>query len=319
MNNVKKLLMAAGLIAAAGVGESVYFYNRTMKRNNAKTDRTMKMSGTDWSKYYDLMKERKEFTMAKPHRDVYIKAFDGLTLHATYFPTLESAKGDSNRLVICFHGYTGEGLSNHMAIAKYYLNRGYALLLPDARAHGTSEGKYIGFGCLDRKDAMEWIKWSVDECGNDVEIMLYGTSMGGATVLMASGLELPSNVKGIVSDCGFTSPKEVFTHVLNHMYHLPAFPVIDTANVINKRLAGYGMDECNARREVKKAKVPILFIHGSADTFVPCSMCGELYEACASPKKKLIIEDAAHAESYYKDMEAYEAALTEFTDEIFGE
>ncbi|MCH5255998.1 MAG: alpha/beta hydrolase [Lachnospiraceae bacterium] len=309
----KRLAAAAGIVAAAGIGETVYFYNRTMKRGHADTERTTKMSGTDWEQYFPLMEERKEYALAQEHRDVYITSYDGLKLHATYFPAI---KKDSNKLVICFHGYTGEGLSNHMAIADYFLKRGYAMLLPDARAHGESEGEYIGFGCLDRKDALEWIDWAVEECGEDVKIMLYGTSMGGATVLMASGLELPDNVKGIVSDCGFTSPKEVFTHVLNDMYHLPAFPAIPGADLINKRLAGYGMDECNAKIEVQKAKVPILFIHGSADTFVPCSMCQELYDNCASPKRILIVEGAAHAESYYKDMEAYEKALTEFAEEI---
>ena len=123
--------------------------------------------------------------------------------------------------------------------------------------------------------------------------------------------------RSIVSDCAFTSPKEVFTHVLNDMYHLPAFPAIQGADILNKRLAGYGMDECNAKNEVRKAKVPILFIHGSNDTFVPCKMCHEIYDNCQSSKKKLIIEGAAHAESYYKEMALYEDALTEFSKEIF--
>lgn len=314
MGALRHIAAAAGLLAAAGIGETVYFYNRTMKRGNADTKRTMKMAGTDWEKYFPLMEERKEFVMAQPHQDVYITAFDGLKLHATYFPPQES---DSKKAVICFHGYTGEGLSNHIAIAEYFLKHGYAILLPDARAHGESEGEYIGFGCLDRQDALGWVKWLIAERGKDIMIMLHGTSMGGATVLMTSGLNLPANVRGIVSDCGFTSPKEVFTHVLNHMYHLPAFPAIQGADFLNKRLAGYGMDECNAKYEVRKAKVPILFIHGSADTFVPCSMCHEIYENCPSPKRKLIVEGAAHAESYYKDMDAYEKALDEFAVEIF--
>lgn len=320
MGALKNIAAATGLLAAAGVGETVYFYNRTMKRGNARTDRTMKMSGTDWEKYFPLMEERKKFVLAQPHSDVYITSFDGLKLHATYFPALndtEEPHSGIKKTVICFHGYTGEGLSNHTAISEYFLKNGYAILLPDARAHGESEGTYIGFGCLDRQDAARWIDWVIQECGEDVEIMLHGTSMGGATVLMTSGLELPENVKGIVSDCGFTSPKEVFTHVLNSMYHLPAFPAIHGADLINKKLAGYGMDECNAKREVQKAKVPILFIHGSADTFVPCSMCHEIYDCCRAPKKKLIIEGAAHAESYYVDMETYEKALTEFAEEIF--
>ncbi len=330
MGALKNIVAAAGILAAAGVGETVYFYNRTMKRGNAKTERTTKMSGTDWQKYFPLMEERKGFVMAQPHSDEYVTSFDGLRLHATYFPALvkeETAEEESaqdarktskiKKAVICFHGYTGEGLSNHMAIADYFLKHGYAMLLPDARAHGESEGEYIGFGCLDRKDALVWIDWLIQECGEDVEIMLFGTSMGGATVLMTSGLELPVNVRGIVSDCGFTSPKEVFTHVLNKMYHLPAFPAIQGADLINKKLAGYGMDECNAKYEVQKAQVPILFIHGSADTFVPCSMCDELYENCHSKKRRLIVEGAAHAESYYKDMETYEKALDEFAEEIF--
>ena len=156
----------------------------------------------------------------------------------------------------------------------------------------------------------------IQELGEDVEIVLHGTSMGGATVLMASGLKLPVQVKGIVSDCAFTSPKEVFTHVLHNMYHLPAFPAIPGADILNKRLAGYGMDECNAKREVAKAKVPILFIHGTKDTFVPYRMCNEIYECCASPKKMFIVEGASHAESYYKDTEGYEKALDEFFEEI---
>ncbi len=316
MGALRNITAALGLLSAAGIGETVYFYNRTMKRGNAKTERTTKMSGTDWEKYFPLMEERKEFVMAQPHRDVYITSFDGLKLHGTYFPSLNPKEAEGGKIVICFHGYTGEGLSNHVAIADYFLKRGYAMLMPDARAHGESEGQYIGFGCLDRQDALGWIGWAVQECGEDVRIMLHGTSMGGATVLMASGLELPPNVKGIVSDCGFTSPKEVFTHVLHKMYHLPAFPAIQGADLLNRKLAGYGMDECNARREVRRAKVPILFIHGSADTFVPCSMCYEIYDNCRSPKRMLIVEGASHAESYYKDMAAYEKALTEFAETI---
>ncbi|MDO5141373.1 MAG: alpha/beta hydrolase, partial [Eubacteriales bacterium] len=199
-----------------------------------------------------------------------------------------------------------------IGLSGYYLKKGYGMLLVDARAHGKSEGTYIGFGCKDRFDAMEWIKWVVEKCGSEVQILLHGTSMGGATVLMASGLELPEQVKGIISDCAFTSPKYVFTHVLHSMYHLPAFPLIQISDAVNKRQAGYGLDDCNAAREVKKAKIPILLIHGDSDFFVPCHMCDEIYENCASDKMKLIIKGASHAESYYKDTAAYEKALNEF-------
>ena len=322
MGILKNTMTCLGVLAAAGVGETAYFYRRTMKRNNAKVERTMKMAGTDWNQYAPLLQERKAFMLAQDHREISQMSFDNLKLHATFFPALEEyvdkteMAAGKKKAVICFHGYTSKGMSDYIGLSDYYLKRGYAMLLPDARAHGESEGEYIGFGCLDRKDARVWIHWLIQEVGEDVEIVLHGTSMGGATVLMTSGLELPAQVKGIVSDCGFTSPKEVFTHVLNSMYHLPAFPVIQGADIMNKKLAGYGMDECNAKREVAHAKVPILFIHGSNDTFVPTHMCNEIYDCCASPKKKLIVEGAAHAESYYKDTEKYEQALNEFFDEI---
>ena len=175
-----------------------------------------------------------------------------------------------------------------------------------------SEGDYIGFGCLDRMDALRWMEWLFEECGEEIRVLLHGTSMGAATVLMASGLKLPSQVKGIVSDCAFTSPKEVFTHVLHSMYHLPAFPVIWIADRMNRKFAGYGMDECNAAREVKQSQTPTLFIHGDADTFVPAAMCDEMYQNCGAKKWKLVVPGAAHAESYYKDTKKYEQALDDF-------
>ncbi len=370
---MKKWIEGAALLAAIAAGTTAgttaYFYNRTMKRNNAKVESTMKMAGTDWNQHMPFIEERKEFMLAQPHEDVYIESDDGLKLHGTWFPgygmnlpaepgisesggekyrdsvaaekTGEAKYQDSTavertdeaklqkgnleetvlqtgkKVVICFHGYTSKGMSDYIGLSGYYLKHGYAMLLVDERAHGESEGKYIGFGCLDRFDALKWIRWVIDTAGEDAQILLHGTSMGASTVLMTSGLHLPVQVKGIVSDCAFTSPKHVFTHVLHSMYHLPAFPMIPISDAVNQRRAGYGLDQCNAAREVKKAKVPILFIHGDADTFVPCSMCDEIYENCASPKTKLIIKGAAHAESYYKDPAAYEKALDEFTEGLF--
>lgn len=300
-----------GVLAAAGIGETAYFYRTAMKRNKAKVERTVKMAGTDWSQYSGMLKARKEYMMAQPHEDIYIESRDDLKLHGTFFPVEEKKK-----VVICFHGYTSQGMSDYIALSDYYFRHGYSMLLPDARAHGLSEGEYVGFGCLDRWDALDWIDLVIEQCGKDVEIVLHGTSMGGSTVLMAGGLLLPSQVKGLISDCAFTSPKEVFTHVMNEMYHLPAFPVIPLSNVINKKLAGYGMDECNAAREIQKVKIPVLLIHGDADNFVPVEMCNEIYENCNAPKEKLIVHGASHAESYYKDTKAYEEALDRFLEGV---
>lgn len=316
-------LAVVGIFLLASVIGIVYFYRRTMIRQNAKMERTVKMAGTDWSQYKEMLTTRKRFMLKQKREDVYIQSFDNLKLHGVYFPAIDKGANSSDekssgakKLVICLHGYTSQSMQDFTGLTDYYFRNGFAMLQPDARAHGTSEGKYIGFGCLDRKDLIRWIDWVIDYCGADTEIYLHGISMGGATVLMASGMELPTQVKGIVSDCAFTSPKEVFTHVLKTMYHLPAFPLIPAANIVNKIFAGYGTDECNARREVAKAKLPILFIHGGKDTFVPARMCQELYQSCASAKKILLIEEAAHGESYYKDTAEYEAALDDFYSSV---
>ncbi len=306
MGMLKKAAVLAGLAAAAeGLG-TAYFYRRTMIRTNAKPERSAKMSGIDWSQYYPRMHENRDWLLQQPHEEVGILSHDGLKLHGTYFP------GPGNKVVICFHGYTSNGMSEYPSLARCFMSRGFGALIIDQRSHGQSEGKYIGFGCMDRLDALEWIRWTVDKVGQDAQIILHGGSMGGATVCMVSGLDLPPQVKGIISDSAFTSPKYVFTHVLHSMYHLPATPMIPLADKVNKRLAGYGLDDCNAAREVRKAKVPMLFIHGSKDTFVPPYMCDELYENCAAPKTKLIVEGAGHVESYYKNTQEYEEALDKF-------
>lgn len=309
MKGWKMLLGAGAAAAAAEYGITAYFFRRTMIRQNATTDRTIKMAGTNWDTYMPMIKEMKSFMLKQTREDVYIRSTDGLKLHGTYFP------GDGGKkIVICFHGYTSKGMSDNIGLTNYYIPRGYQMLLVDERAHGDSEGEYIGFGCLDRIDAMQWIKYVQKRIGEDCEILLHGTSMGGATVLMASGLKLPPSVKGIISDCAFTSAWDVFTHVLKSMYHMPAFPLMNLANQMTRERAGFGLAQCDASEEVKKAKVPILFIHGDADTFVPCWMCHKIYDNCVTPKDKLIIHGAGHAECFYKDAELYQKKLTEFIE-----
>ncbi len=304
---LKGAALLLGAAAAAEAGGTAYFYRRTMKRYNAKVERTIKMSGVDWESHFPFMHERSDWMMAQPHEDVWIRSKDGLKLHGTYFPGNGGTKA-----VICFHGYTSKGLNDYGSLSYYYLDHGFRMLLIDERAHGDSEGTYIGFGTMDRLDGLEWVRWMIEKTGDDAQILLHGNSMGGATVCMMGGMDLPRQVKGIVSDCAFTSARDVFTHVLHSMYHLPAFPMIQIADRVNRKKAGYGLDDCNAAREVRKAKVPFLFIHGDEDIFVPCRMCEEIYKNCASPKTKLIVKGAGHGESYYKDTKAYEEALDVF-------
>ncbi len=307
--------IAAAIIALGVCGSYLtaeYFFQQTVVRENVSRDRTQKMSETDWSLYIPTIRAAKERLRECSKEEVSVTSFDGLLLKGTWIPCENSKK-----TAICFHGYTSEGMNDYSTIAEIYRNNQFNLLIVDARAHGKSEGSYIGFGCLDHQDAKAWIDYTIERMGEECEIMLHGTSMGGATVLMASGLELPKQVKGIISDCAFTSAWEVFSSVLKRNYHLPEFPVLTIANKITQQRAGYRLDEYNGCEAVKKTKIPIAFIHGEADQFVPCSMVYELYEACASEKKLVVVPGAGHVESPYKEPELYEEVIQEWVEKYF--
>lgn len=287
-----------------------YFYKITLLRKPTATLDDNINANTDWSKHLEFIVERKKWLEDKPKEEVFITSFDGLKLHATVIEADENNK----KCVICFHGFTSKGMSDYGAIAKFYLEQGFNMIIPDARNHGESEGKYTGFGVLDRFDAQKWVEYAVNRYGSDVKIFLHGVSMGAATVLMASGLDLPENVKTIIADCGFTSAYDVFSHILKLDYHIPKFPIMNLTELMTKRKAGYGYNDVSTLNEVAKTKIPILFIHGEVDDFVPVWMSEKNYEVCASEKELLIVNDADHAESYYCATEQIENTIKKYME-----
>ena len=219
---------------------------------------------------------------------IYINSFDNLKLHA-----YEIKESDSNKWVITVHGYTTNAEYMSSIAYKYY-TLGYNVIMPDLRGHGKSEGHYIGMGWHDRLDIIKWIEYILTQDEN-AKIVLHGISMGTGTVMMVSGEELPKNVKIIVEDCGYTSAWDELAYKLKNMFKLPAFPFINICNIITKIKAKYSLTEASAINQIKKSKIPTLFIHGDRDKFVPFYMLDELYEVCNAPKDKLIIKNAGHA------------------------
>lgn len=236
-----------------------------------------------------------------------IQSTDGLALSAIYMEENPASK----KVAILAHGYTGD-LKEMAPYAKLYAEMGFNILVPDARGHGMSEGDYIGFGWHERKDYLQWIQLLLEKVGPDAEIALFGISMGGATVMNVSGEELPSNVKVIVEDCGFSSVTSELTYQLKGMYKLPAFPLIPVTSLITKIRANYWFGEADSVAQVKKNKVPILFIHGEEDKFVPMEMVYEVYEANASSKELYISPKANHAQAYQENKETYKKVVQEF-------
>ena len=291
-----------------------YFFRLTILRKPTATLENNINANTNWEQHLDFINERKEWLSQQKMEDVFVKSDDGLKLHAT----LLRSKSNKN-CVICFHGYTSKGLNDYGSISKFYIEQGFNMLIVDERAHGDSEGTYIGFGVLDRYDVVKWIEYAIKLFGDDVNIMLHGDSMGATTVLLASGLNLPKNVKAIVADCGFTSAYDVFSHILKRDYHIPKFPIMNVTEVMTRKKAGYGYNDASTLDAVASTDIPILFVHGDKDDFVPTWMSRKNYEACKSEKELLIVKGADHAESYYTDTPAFENAVKKMIEKYFQE
>jgi fermentation-respiration switch protein FrsA (DUF1100 family) len=306
-----RMLLIAVFIAALWtllflVG-GMYFYSYSIQRRKKEflqkdPDLRESKSGAVWN-------SNREWLQQQPKEELCLTMPEGLSLSALYLPCPGATK-----TAIIVHGYNSWNGSMG-GFAQYLLETlGYHVLLPDCRGHGKSQGGYIGFGWHDRKDMLQWIDLLLQKKGADTQILLYGVSMGGSTVLMTGGEELPHNVKCIIADCAYSSVTGILSYQMKRMFKLPSFPLMSFTSLICRLRAGYSFKEASALKQVAKARLPILFIHGSEDRFVPTSMVYELYEAADCPKELLVVEGAAHGTSFWKNPQDYKAAVEAFLE-----
>lgn len=246
---------------------------------------------------------------------IYITADDGIKLHAMYLPAGE----DQGKLAIIHHGFTSKAEDGLFHIKAFY-DMGYDVLALDLRAHGKSEGQYVGFGILDRFDTRCWIRYVRERFGRDRKIILHGTSMGATTSLMALGSpEVRQEISAVIADCAFTSPDAIFSHVMKKDYHLPAFPFMAVYNKMTKSNAGYRADEYSTLKALaENDSIPVLIIHGNEDKFVPVWMAEQNYEACRTEKELLIVEGGGHGSSAFENPELYIKTEKEFLSRVGG-
>ncbi len=245
-----------------------------------------------------------------PFEDVYTLSGDGLRLHARYYHT-----GDNLPLQILFHGYRSSAARDFSGGLPLALEMECNALLVDQRAHGDSEGRCLTFGLKESLDCLSWIDYAIDRFGNDTEIVLTGISMGASTVLMAAGKKLPANVKGVIADCGYTSAKEIISSVIDTM-GLPVRAAYPLVRLGAKIFGGFDLEAVSAPRALESASVPVLFIHGKEDNFVPCDMSRENYSACKSEKYILAVDGAGHGLSFVVDTELYRKTVMDFLIKI---
>ena len=224
-------------------------------------------------------------------------------------------RNDHRPWVILLHGYTG---SKEMMYpyAYWYVKHGYHVLTPDFRCQGESEGDYIGLGATDSKDLDKWIELILER-EPEAEIVLHGLSMGASTALIHSA-KPDSHIKAVISDCAFTDAYSMFREKVWSWFHLPAFPVIDSARLMIRLRAGYDLKETSPLNAVEKSHVPTLFIHGREDRMIPFDMCRELYDAAACDKEIMIVDGAGHAQAVDRDPIGYWITIEHFLEKYVG-
>lgn len=300
---------AAILIFFLAVLYLIYYMAFQRNKMTILDDRTLP-EGEQYEPHNESILKSIERMLPEPFEEVKIKARDGIKLYARLYQMYDDVP-----VILFFHGYRSSSIRDGNGIFELCKKHGYNIMMIDQRAHGKSEGKTITFGICERYDVLSWVSYAVEHFGKNTRIVLAGISMGASTVLMASNLNLPKNVKGIMADCPYSSPKDILNCVMKSL-KLPARLLYLLAKWSAKIYGRVDIEETSAKEAVTEAKVPILFIHGDDDRFVPCFMSEECCEACASDKKLVFVKNAGHGISYCVDAKLYEKEVTEFMKRV---
>lgn len=261
---------------------------------------------TPYGKYYDYIVASNQWLNDHNAQDVYITSHDGLKLHGLWVPAV-NPKGT----MLLVHGYRSTMLVDFGLAFDFYHEHGMNLLIPEQRSHGKSQGRFITFGVKESKDMLRWLEFHNRQFGC-IPIIISGLSMGASTVMYMADEALPENVKGIIADCGFTSPKDILSSVFTRVIHLPAVPSIWATDLFARVIAGFSLTDKDTRKTLSKNRLPILMVHGTADGFVPCEMTREGYAACTGPKQLLLVDGADHGVSFLVDQNRYTEMIKDF-------
>lgn len=299
------VLIVLSLLVIVAVAVMWYFTKKTFARGSSFYNIEKVLEGQGG--YLTRIREGRASLSELPFEEVVTTSHDGLKLYGQLY----RAEKDEGRYLICMHGYHSSP-TDFMCAVGFFLEQGYHVLLVHQRTHGKSDGKWITFGIKERYDCLDWCHYLLDTYGHNIRIVLDGLSMGATTVLMATALDLPKNVVGVMADCGFTSPWDIVCHVAKTSMHIPKFPLLYLMRPFVRLTAGFDLKETSTVDAVRQTSLPLLFTHGLADDFVPHEMSMRAYNAAASEKRIVSVEGAGHGLSYIVDEAACQAACKEF-------
>ncbi len=261
---------------------------------------------TSYGKHYENIVIGDKFLKENPSQNIQTTSEDGLKLSGIWVPA-ENPKGT----ILLAHGYRSSKIVDFSLAFGMYHAYGMNILIPDQRSHGKSEGKFITFGVKESRDMQLWVSYHNQTFG-EIPLILSGLSMGASTMLYLADQDLPKNVKGIIADCGFTSPGEIIKSVFRRVIHLPPAPTIWVADLFARLVAGFSLFEKDTRKTLQNSKLPVLLVHGVDDGFVPCEMTRQAYAACKEPKELLLVEGADHGVSFLVDQDRYVQTVIAF-------
>ncbi len=284
----------------------------SLYRISEDKDSATKIPATaQYAPYKEEMTKRIEHNKSLPYKTFSIKSEDNKKLFARYY----EAKDKTAPLVIFFHGYRSSPFRDSCGAFDFYENDEMSLLLISQRSHENSDGRFLTMGIKERKDCSSWVEFAAKKFPQTEKIILCGVSMGASTVLFSAGEKLNKKVKGIIADCGFSSPKEIMCTVIKSM-KLPVKTVYFFIKTGARLFAKTNLDECSVKEQLEKTDIPILFIHGEDDRFVPADMTKECYEAYKGEKYLFTVPRAGHGMSYFVDKNGYKKAVAEFMKKI---
>ena len=290
---------------------SYYIYRTAFySPNGSRPTLDVEMEGSQYQAVRDHIYRIAHVMERYPYESITIQSHDGLKLHGRYYHLKDGAPVE----ILC-HGYRSHPYRDCSGGHSLSRKLGYNALVIDQRAHGESEGTTISFGIQERLDCQRWAHYAAKRFGPDIPLILSGLSMGAATVLMASELDLPESVCAIIADSPYSTPKAILEKVCQDRRY-PLFicrPMISLAAFLFGR---FNIHACTAKDAVRHAKVPILLIHGEDDRLVPWTMSQEIAMASASSATLEIFPDAGHGLCYVNDPGKYEQVVVSFLNSI---
>jgi len=246
---------------------------------------------------------------ARRKKEFTIKSEFGYLLSCElYEAELTMNDSEGKKIAILCHGL-GYAKYGSLKYAEMFLRLGFSVLVYDHRNHGLSGKAYTSMGYYEKYDLKKVVDWCKKQFGPDCAIVTHGESMGAATVLLHLGID--SRVNCAIADCAYSDLTQLICHQLKQNYHLPCF-LIPIESLITYLRAGFWYKEISPIKIVSQTTIPVLFVHGKIDSFVPTNMSKQMYSCKPKNKAIYLVAGARHAESYCTDRASYETRVKDF-------